>query len=267
MNEAAAIENQKIKKNEAAAVQAKVLENQKRVPTEFEKNKLYNNQQRNWDIFYKQNTTNFFKDRHWMTIEFPLLLKNGTPRIIFEVGCGVGNALYPIIHTNPDFYKAHCCDFSKRAVDFVIANEQFDPERINAFVLDLTKDDVLQHVEEQSVDIITCIFVLSAIPPEKFDFAIKQLWSCLKPGGYILFRDYGKYDLAQMRFKKDNYVDNDLYARHDGTFSYFFSKEFINQRCSDRFMVEVDYVEKVVVNRNLNLEMKRVFVQGKLIKM
>ena len=29
------------------------------------------NAQKNWDLFYKRNSTKFFKDRHWTTREFP----------------------------------------------------------------------------------------------------------------------------------------------------------------------------------------------------
>jgi len=40
----------------------------------FKQNKLEVDSQRNWDLFYKRNTTNFFKDRHWITREFPEIL-------------------------------------------------------------------------------------------------------------------------------------------------------------------------------------------------
>ncbi|KAK2184881.1 hypothetical protein NP493_249g02003 [Ridgeia piscesae] len=36
----------------------------------FKQNKLEEEAQRNWDLFYKRNTTKFFKDRHWTTHEF-----------------------------------------------------------------------------------------------------------------------------------------------------------------------------------------------------
>ena len=32
--------------------------------TDFKKEKLEREAQRNWDLFYKRNTTKFFKDRH-----------------------------------------------------------------------------------------------------------------------------------------------------------------------------------------------------------
>ena len=38
--------------------------------SEFKKNKLEKDAQRNWDLFYKRNSTNFFKDRHWTRREF-----------------------------------------------------------------------------------------------------------------------------------------------------------------------------------------------------
>ena len=37
---------------------------------EFKQNKLEQEAQKNWDLFYKRNTTKFFKDRHWTKREF-----------------------------------------------------------------------------------------------------------------------------------------------------------------------------------------------------
>lgn len=50
------------------------LEDDSRVVSDFKQNKLEKEAQKNWDLFYKRNTTNFFKDRHWTTAEFKELL-------------------------------------------------------------------------------------------------------------------------------------------------------------------------------------------------
>lgn len=38
--------------------------------SDFKQIKLEKEAQKNWDLFYKRNSTNFFKDRHWTTREF-----------------------------------------------------------------------------------------------------------------------------------------------------------------------------------------------------
>ena len=38
---------------------------------DFLRAKLEKESKKNWDLFYKRNSTNFFKDRRWLTREFP----------------------------------------------------------------------------------------------------------------------------------------------------------------------------------------------------
>lgn len=38
--------------------------------SDFKQIKLEKEAQKNWDLFYKRNSTNFFKDRHWTSREF-----------------------------------------------------------------------------------------------------------------------------------------------------------------------------------------------------
>ncbi|GFZ15552.1 S-adenosyl-L-methionine-dependent methyltransferases superfamily protein [Actinidia rufa] len=60
--------------------------------------------------------------------------------------------------------------------------------RVNAFVCDLTADDLSKQISTSSVDIVTMIFVLSAVSPEKMPL-VQMVMCC--------FRDYAIGDLAQ----------------------------------------------------------------------
>ena len=64
-----------------------------------------------------------------------------------------------------------------------------------------------------NVDSIILTFVLSALQKEKFEHAVKKLAAVLKPGGSIYFRDYGRYDMAQLRFKPARTIGENYYSR------------------------------------------------------
>lgn len=126
-----------------------------------------------WDAFYDTHQNNFFKDRHWLFTEFPDLKtdpKAQSNKRIFEIGCGVGNTIFPILKYNEDpTLQVYGCDFSSKAINILENYEEFDSKRCKVFVLDATKDDWSETVpfEENSVDIIIMIFVMSAIHPDK----------------------------------------------------------------------------------------------------
>lgn len=93
---------------------------------------------------------------------------------------------------------------------------------IKAAVWDLSSDQLPTEVEPESVDIIILIFVLSALHPSEWRRAVLNVHKMLKPGGLVLFRDYGRYDLTQLRFKGGRLLEDNFYVRGDKTRVYFF---------------------------------------------
>ncbi|CAO3611322.1 unnamed protein product [Cunninghamella blakesleeana] len=246
----------------------------KNVPS-FWVNKYKKEAAKNWDIFYKRNTTKFFKDRHWTDREFKELAyesgqDNSDQQITcLEIGCGVGNFLFPILADNKNMF-IYACDFSKRAVEMVKENEQYNEQRCKAFVCDITVDNLTDNVPENGLDLVSAIFVLSAIPPEKLQLAIENIFKVLKPGGQVLLRDYGIYDEAQIKFSlaSDKKLDENLYVRQDGTMSYFFSLEDLQSRFENVGFktIKNEYVYRETKNRKLEMVVDRIFVQAKFQK-
>ncbi len=85
--------------------------------SDYKGGKLEQDAKKNWDLFYKRNSTHFFKDRHWITREFPELLgplselrvdpvvtsggvEGGNAphkRVLLEAGCDVGSNVDPVV--------------------------------------------------------------------------------------------------------------------------------------------------------------------------
>lgn len=278
-----------------SAAHKKVLENSSQ-PLPPEKQEEYENKASDyWDDFYTIHENRFFKDRQWLFTEFPELSSSyksqsdidgeqkpdsqanqddesrsrpgssATYRIL-EVGCGVGNTVFPILQTNNDpGLFVYCCDFSTTAVDIVKSNPNYDPSRCFAFVHDLSDESSSYPIPEESLDAIVLIFVLSAILPSKMQDAITRLSKLLKPGGCILLRDYGRYDMAQLRFKKGRCLSDNFYVRGDGTRVYFFTQDelgnFFTTAGLEKVQNTVD--RRLQVNRGKQLTMYRAWIQCK----
>lgn len=244
-------------------------------PTEAAEYRLYANKY--WNKFYDNHGNRFFKDRQWLFTEFPELQINNkiqpvseehsSELKIFELGCGAGSTIIPILKYSSN-RKLHIfgCDFSENAIKLLKSSQHFDETRCTAFVMDATHNKWESvPFEADSLDIIVLIFVLSSIEPSHISCILNNCKYYLKPGGLVLLRDYGQYDLAQLRFKSGKCLDNNLYVRGDGTMAYFFTQNEIRDLFLNAGFIEEQNVvdRRLQVNRSRMLKMYRVWIQAK----
>lgn len=230
-----------------------------------------------WDEFYKVHNDKFYKDRNWLFTEFPELYLGGGAaekqperKTVFEIGCGVGNTVFPLLQQNADpELHVYCCDFSETAVGILAENaKRMDETRCTPFVLDVTSDQWSVPFEEGSVDAVIMIFVLSSVEPSQMEQVLRRVFKYLRPGGLVLFRDYGRYDLSQLRFKDGHCVSDNFYVRGEKTFVYFFEREEVSrlfERCGYQ-VVQSHCDRRLQLNRRKQLKMYRVWIQGKFRK-
>lgn len=237
-----------------------------------------------WNTFYNQHNNKFFKDRNWLFTEFPELLPSTSvkdlpdssdqskehSKTIFEIGCGVGNTVFPLLEMDPSFF-VYCCDFSSKAIDIVKSSASTSEHgaRVCPFVFDLTSPNWASTsfpCPLGSLDIVTMIFVLSAIDPSHHKNVIAQIKPYLKPKtGMILFRDYAYCDLAQVRFKRGRCIKDNFYVRGDGTRSYFFEETEVDEMFTSAGLTKVDLHldRRLQVNRASKKKMYRIWIQAK----
>eukprot|EP00931_Biecheleriopsis_adriatica_P101320 TRINITY_DN76487_c0_g1_i1.p1 TRINITY_DN76487_c0_g1~~TRINITY_DN76487_c0_g1_i1.p1 ORF type:complete len:389 (-),score=86.73 TRINITY_DN76487_c0_g1_i1:72-1187(-) len=258
-----------------------------------------------WDQFYREKNVNFFKDRHYLREEFSELMpadvladpkrwvdklqvqSEGPPvgreellramqgrTVLLELGCAVGNGLIPMLRANPKLFGL-ACDLSAEAVGLLHTKEEYNCGRCLAFPCDITKGASEQPSEEHqgledavpeaSVDFATLLFVLSAIDPAKYADTLRRIRSRMRPGGVVLVRDYGRGDLAQLRFSSGHWLGGDTYVRGDGTLAVFLTDEGLaaDFEAAGFETLSVEYRRTEVVNRGTGVVMPRVWVQGR----
>ncbi|KAF7371039.1 Methyltransferase-like protein [Mycena sanguinolenta] len=230
-------------------IAASLLKQRSAPVPEDDKHKYNERPARHWDNFYRMMSTNFFRDRKWLHNEFRELMSatevevspsflfacttanprnpsQAGPMTILEVGCGTGAAMFPLLSSNQNpNLSLRAYDYSKHAVKLFQENDLYKAPpcgTIVADVWDLTSETLPEGVEPESADIVIMVFVFSALHPDEWTRAVTNIHKVLKPGGLLLLRDYGRYDMAQLRFKGGRLLDENFYIRGDKTRVYFF---------------------------------------------
>lgn len=252
--------------------------------SDFDKQRFNSKPEKWWDKFYSNNQANFFKDRKWLVQEFPVLGEitkaNHGPVTVLEVGAGAGNTAFPLLamNQNPDL-KLHACDYSKKAIDVIRSQAAYNEQErkvLQADVWDAAGEELPPGLTPGSVDLILMIFIFSALSPDQWRQAVRNVYTLLKPGGEVLLRDYGRGDLAQVRFKKGRYLEENFYVRGDGTRVYFFEEQELRDIWSgkpegcEHFGLEIVNLatdRRMLVNRQRKLKMYRCWMQGRFKKL
>uniref|UniRef100_A0A8C1N3P5 tRNA N(3)-cytidine methyltransferase n=1 Tax=Cyprinus carpio TaxID=7962 RepID=A0A8C1N3P5_CYPCA len=266
------------------AAQKKVQENSQPLPAEKQE-EFDNRANEYWNDFYTIHENRFFKDRHWLFTEFPELAPQRKPPRDAEENLLNGEEV-PSTHTDTEFPGAsasyprlltlsknlrsafiadlYAC-FNSSFFFFWQSNPEYDPSRCHAFVHDMSDTSAEYPIPDHSLDVIVLIFVLSALHPQKMQNSINRLARLLKPGGVLLLRDYGRYDMAQLRFKKGRCLSENFYVRGDGTRVYFFTQDELHDLFSSAGLEKVQNMvdRRLQVNRGKQLTMYRVWVQCK----
>ncbi|CAH2046946.1 unnamed protein product [Thlaspi arvense] len=259
-----------------------------------------------WQDFHSRHFSGkFFKERRYLLKEFPELVSCGENSKLLEVGCGNGSTVLPILCGSKNI-TVYACDYSSEAL--IRTKENIDRsiatvDNYHSFYCDFTtsefpnwmacdccrdnfllKQDCYHRGESEGVhvryecsmnekciggvDFVTLIFTLSAVPKERMPNAIKECFTVLKPGGLILFRDYGLYDMTMLRFEPEKLIGFREYVRSDGTLSYFFCLDTVRSLFINAGFIEVEleYCCVKAINRRKGKNMYRVWVHGKFQK-
>lgn len=270
--------------------------------SEHWRNKYVKEAGRYWHYFYQRNEDHFYKDRHYLHVVFPELLTqpahvspDASPFdrnwYLLEIGSGVGNAIWPLLQINP-VLKVSAMDFAKSAIE-LLNKRALQPENLDAsghpraqgYIKSIIAPDFeapppTETITSSSDSLVAfpgynaalCMFVLSAIAPEDHHVAFRNIFRVLRhqqqstgQKSYLMIRDYGRYDEAQLRFKGDAKLDDNFYVRQDGTCAYFFTiDELIQLGTAAGFHVEESYyIHRQYANRQKKQARYRVWVHVK----
>jgi methyltransferase-like protein 6 len=262
-----------------------------------------------WDSFFERNKAAFYKDKHHLRGEFgemmppevrdnpkqwkaPLVRRHADlsrysfpldeppPPSVYadktcflELGCGVGNAAFPLLRANPDLF-GWCVDFSRQSIGTLQGRDEYDPERLYAFRADITDpEDLDRHIPASlrgTFQFVTAVWVLSAIDPlAQLPHVVWHVHECLAPGGIVLLRDYAVGDLSQLRLDPvECKLGSNFYVCGDGTLRGFMDLDETRNlfEAAGFETLELQKIRRNIVNHKEKVEMQRFWIQGKFRK-
>ena len=130
---------------------------------------------------------------------------------VVEIGCGVGNAVLPLIEQHAKLARqnprlvVHCLDFAPSAIDLLKNDTRFcEPHTAHVYDVSSMHPSTINldcgrtsSTLAGSADVAILLFCLSAIGPHPsppLARAAQNVIDMLKPGGVLLMRDYGRLD-------------------------------------------------------------------------
>ena len=214
-----------------------------------------------WNKFYRNNKNNFFKDRHYLIDTFPdEFHTQDSTKVWFELGCGVGNAVLPMLK----YWKGRVygIDCSQVAID-CLQEQASDEERVYVKVADLCSPDIF--FPQVQADVVTLIFTLSAMPTNvDRKTAVAHAHRVTRTGGTVIVRDYGRCDQAQ--FKLAHKWTGESYRKGDGTAVYYFKVEDLRELFEGWEELALEYIQRKYINRATGEVRRRVWIQARFKK-
>jgi SAM-dependent methyltransferase len=99
---------------------------------------------------------------------------------------------------------------------------------------------------------------------------MKKVADSMKPGSFLFFRDYGRYDFGQLNLssKGNRKLKDNFYRKNDGVCVYYFLEEELADLCNNAGLltIKINFHCKLLQNRKTGLKMYRVWIQGRFYK-
>jgi methyltransferase-like protein 6 len=138
-----------------------------------------------------------------------------------------------------------------------------DPSYISSFACDSTDPSASPSFRGVDADALLIMFTLSAVTPPQQHEMLLNARAALRPGGRLLLRDHGLYDMVQLRIPPEQCTGiPNQYKRGDGTLAYFFAVEGLSDsaRRAGLEVEECKYICVKNINKKTGVELRRVFV-------